>query len=110
MDSLIKKIFKINSEKAFNALSLKVFDYQYKKNKIYKSYFNQLRLNSSDIKSYKDIPCIPIDFFKTHKIITENKKIQTTFKSSGTTGLTTSSHHIIDLNIYEESFIKTFKT
>lgn len=108
MDSLIKEIFKIESEEAFNEISLKVFNYQYKHNDIYRAFIDNLNVNTSEILRYKDIPCIPIDFFKTHQVLTGNKKIQATFKSSGTTGPATSSHHITDLNIYEESFLKTF--
>ncbi len=107
-DTILKDIFNISNENQFNKLSLQVFEYQSKYNKVYGSYLNILNINTSKIKHYKDIPFLPIDFFKTHKIITGNKTIQTTFRSSGTTGMTTSEHHIVDLNIYEQSFIKVF--
>ena len=96
-DTILNEIFNINTEKQFNKLSLLIFEYQFKYNKVYRSYVNKLNINTSKIKHYKDIPSLPIDFFKTHKIITGNKTIQTTFRSSGTTGMTTSEHHIITI-------------
>jgi len=107
-DRIIKDIFNIKNDEQFNNISLQVFEYQYNYNEIYRTYINKLNVRISEIKHYKDIPCMPIDFFKTHKILSSENKIETTFRSSGTTGMTTSEHHITDLSIYEKSFIKTF--
>ncbi|MCF6365910.1 MAG: acyltransferase [Bacteroidales bacterium] len=104
-----KNIFSIKNEEQFNAAALEVFEYQLGADGVYRSYIKKLNINISQIKHYKDIPFLPIDFFKTHKIISSEREIQTTFRSSGTTGMSTSEHHIPDLKIYEESFIKTFE-
>jgi len=103
------QIFKIKNEAQFNSVSLQVFEYQSKNNNTYRSYIEKLEVDISKIKHYKDIPFLPIDFFKTHKIISSDKEIKTVFRSSGTTGITTSEHHITDLKIYEESFLNIFK-
>lgn len=108
MTSLIKEIFNINSSEQFNEVCLKVFNHQYKDNKIYKEYVDKLKVNINNIENYDQIPFLPIEFFKTHKIITDTGIVQKIFKSSGTTGFVASSHYITDLNIYEESFVKTF--
>lgn len=109
INTIIKDIFNVKNEEQFNKYALQIFNFQYNNNNIYKSYVKKLKINISEIKHYKNIPFLPIDFFKTHTILSSEKQIQTIFKSSGTTGLTTSKHKIIDLTIYEKSFINTFK-
>lgn len=108
-NKIAEDIFSIKTESNFNKICLQIFEYQSNNNNTYNNYIKELKLNTSKIKHYKDIPFLPIDFFKTHNVIISNKEIQTTFSSSGTTGLTTSKHHITDLSIYEQSFIKTFE-
>jgi phenylacetate-coenzyme A ligase PaaK-like adenylate-forming protein len=56
----------------------------------------------------KEIPFLPIQFFKTHKILSSQNKIENTFSSSGTTGSNTSKHYVSDIAIYEKSFQKAF--
>ncbi len=105
----IDKIFSINSDNHFNDIALRIFNYQAKNNPVYKKYLFHLGTNFSSIKTVQEIPFLPIEFFKTHKVITGSKQVQQTFFSSGTTGITKSNHHITDLSIYEKSFIKTFE-
>lgn len=107
-DTIIKDVFNIKNDEQFNKLSLQVFEYQYNYNELYKNYITKLNTDISKIKHYTQIPFLPIDFFKTHKILSSKNKIETTFRSSGTTGITTSEHHITNLSIYEQSFINAF--
>ncbi len=109
MKNIISEIFSIKKEEEFNGIALQVFHFQYKNNDAYRSYIKELDIDVSKIKHYAEIPFLPIDFFKTHKIISSEKEIKTTFLSSGTAGMSRSKHHIIDLSIYEESFLKTFE-
>ncbi len=108
-NTIIKDILNINNEKQFNKFSLQIFNYQHTHNIVYQTYIKELNINTSKIEHYKDIPFLPIDFFKTHKVISTNKKPETIFRSSGTSGMTRSEHHIADLSVYEKSFLKTFK-
>lgn len=48
-------------------------------------------------------------FFKSHLVSSTSKNAEITFSSSGTTGSTTSLHHVTELKIYEESFTKGFE-
>jgi phenylacetate-coenzyme A ligase PaaK-like adenylate-forming protein len=65
--------------------------------------------NPSDTKRIEDIPFLPIQFFKTHQVITGEKEPHIIFSSSGTTGSTTSKHYVHDLKLYEQSFTKAFE-
>jgi hypothetical protein len=57
----------------------------------------------------KEIPFLPIQFFKSHKVLSSQKPIERTFSSSGTTGSITSKHYITDISFYEKSFRKGFE-
>ena len=51
---------------------------------------------------------MPIELFRTQKIISTKKRAKTFFKSSGTTDKTPSKHHIVDLSIYKKSILSCF--
>lgn len=97
-------IFNIKSEEDFNARAFEVFRFQFENNPIYRSFCDLLYSHPSDVKHIEDIPFLPIEFFKSHHVVSVNDDIQKTFTSSGTTGSVTSQHHISDLSIYEKSF------
>ncbi len=99
-------IFNIQSNTEFEDLAFKIFDYQFTHNKIYKKYAS-LILKGKTPKKIIDIPFLPINFFKSDKVIISKKQSQITFKSSGTQGIR-SNHHIADLDLYKSSFRKNF--
>jgi phenylacetate-coenzyme A ligase PaaK-like adenylate-forming protein len=103
-------IFNIKSEEDFQAVALKVFKFQFENNPVYRSFCDLLYKHPSDIPNINDIPFIPIQFFKSHKIVSQTAAIQKVFTSSGTTGSITSNHYVNDLNIYKESFKKGFES
>lgn len=103
-----KDIFNINSPADFEKLALQIFKYQFENNPVYRSFCDLLYKHPSDIKHIEDIPFLPIQFFKSHKVLSASANIQQTFTSSGTTGSMTSKHCITDLSIYENSFVKGF--
>lgn len=102
-------IFKIKTEADFNALALKVFQFQFENNPVYRSFCDLLYKHPSDVKSIIEIPFLPIEFFKSHKIVSNIHDIETVFTSSGTTGSVRSKHYVTDVKFYEESFQKTFQ-
>ncbi|MEM9680311.1 MAG: acyl transferase, partial [Bacteroidota bacterium] len=97
-------IFKIKTAKDFESAALKVFEYQFEHNTVYRSFCDLLYKHPSDISSIKDIPFLPIEFFKSHSVLSSDETIEKTFTSSGTTGSIVSQHHITDISIYEQSF------
>ncbi|QDO93518.1 acyl transferase [Formosa sediminum] len=102
-------IFNIKTENQFNEHALDVFQFQFKNNRTYRSFCDLLYIHPSDIKHYRDIPFLPIDFFKSKTILSSQDPVQCTFSSSGTTGNTTSKHLVTDVSIYEDSFRNGFK-
>lgn len=102
-------IFKVRSNKDFLDLSINIFRYQAANNPVYREYLLHLGTRVEKITDVYDIPFLPIGFFRNHKVITGAGEPQTVFKSSGTTGMVSSSHYVTDLKLYEKSFLKTFK-
>lgn len=102
-------IFNIKSNTDFEALALEVFKFQFKNNKVYRSFCDLLYKHPSDIKSINEIPFLPIQFFKSHNVLSTSLPFEKTFTSSGTTGSVTSKHLVSDLKLYEESYLNAFK-
>ena len=130
--AFFEKIFSISSEAEFNAVALEMFDFQMRNNPLYAQFVNlahgerqkvkgaspikcldngeaTLRLSPFTFRHYSEIPCLPIEFFKSHKILINGKNTDQHFASSGTTGTNTSKHFVPDFDVYEESFTKGFE-
>ena len=101
-------IFAISSQKQFEKIALKVFRHQYENNIVYREFCELLKTDSHKVKSLEQIPFLPIQFFKSHNVVSNTNIIQETFTSSGTTGAVTSKHLVTDASIYEESYRKGF--
>ena len=101
-------IFNIKNNAEFEALALDIFRFQFENNGVYRSFCDLLYKHPSDIKSLTEIPFLPIQFFKTHDVLSSRAKAEKIFTSSGTTGSTTSKHQVTNLSIYEESYLKGF--
>ena len=101
-------IFTISNQKQFDKMALKVFRFQYENNLVYREFCDFLKTDVQKVKTIQQIPFLPIQFFKSHSVISDSNPIQTTFTSSGTTGMVTSKHLVTDVSIYEESYRKGF--
>lgn len=101
-------IFTIASKKEFEKIALKVFRFQFDNNLVYHKFCTLLNKNKENVKSLIEIPFLPIQFFKSHKVLSSSETIQATFTSSGTTGMTTSKHLVTDISLYEKSYRNGF--
>ena len=72
IENYIKNVFQIKTESEFNDFALKLFHYQQLNNKTYRNYINLIGYNVDSIKEYHEIPFLPIELFRSKKIITEN--------------------------------------
>ncbi len=87
------------NENSFQKFAIEVFNYQWSKNQIYQDYCNLLRIDPKEVQKVEDIPFLPIEFFKTHPVISGEWKPEKIFKSSGTTGQR-SQHYVEDESFY----------
>jgi len=105
----IKDIFAIQTETDFETTALEVFKFQFENNVVYRSFCDLLYKHPSDVKSVTEIPFLPIQFFKSHQVLSNTSSIEKVFSSSGTTGNLTSKHYVTDIFLYENSFQKGFE-
>ncbi|WP_420604340.1 acyl transferase [Flagellimonas sp.] len=104
----IQHIFSIATPTEFELLALKVFGFQFKNNPVYQTFCKHLGKSPSNVLHVDEIPFLPIEFFKTHKIVSSPKKPDAIFESSGTTAGNTSKHHVTDIELYRQSYNKGF--
>lgn len=103
--TLEKEIFNV-SESSFEKVALDVFKFQYDHCAAYRRFCDFL--NRPFPKSTSEIPFLPVSFFKSERIISSLCSETKTFQSSGTTGMVRSQHHVAKLELYENSFQKTY--
>src|SRR5690606_17293170 len=109
MEMLKERIFSIDNEETFNEVCLEVYGYQKTNCSVYGKYIDLLGKGKTGISHYRQIPFLPIDFFKTQQILAAGHQTEITFTSSGTTGMITSKHHVAEVAWYENSFRSCFQ-
>ncbi|MEO8771294.1 MAG: acyl transferase [Ferruginibacter sp.] len=102
------QIFNFNDDD-FEKWAIQIFHFQYTNNEIYRQYCQAIKILPEKVGSLDKIPFLPIQFFKTKKIMSGDFDPAVIFESSGTTGSINSKHHVKDKYLYEESFLKAFK-
>jgi phenylacetate-coenzyme A ligase PaaK-like adenylate-forming protein len=108
MSFQVQDIFKVKNEETFRATALEVFYYQARHTPVYRDYLASLGVDLSSVKEPEQIPFLPIEFFKSHKVMVGWKNAEVIFESSGTTGTEPSKHHVADTSLYRESFLRSF--
>lgn len=110
---LVSRLFSVKTEEAFNTLALEVFQLHLTHNPVYADFVHHLHpnLKGEDLRDYHQIPFLPIDFFKTQKILLEGLTEEDYFMSSGTTsqGAVQSRHYIANKGLYEQCFLNSFR-
>lgn len=101
-------IFSIKNNKEFIKTALKVFRFQYENNPVYRKFCDFLNTDITQVKTLEQIPFLPIQFFKSERVLSNENPIEITFTSSGTTGTQTSSHFVTDVSVYKQSYLQGF--
>lgn len=94
------------SEHNFNEIALKIFRFQAKNNLVYAQYLNLIDQEASKIDHYTQIPCLPITFFKTHKVVTGDFESAIIFESSSTTGMGVSKNYLQNVSQYHHNCLQ----
>lgn len=90
-------------------MAIRVFNFQYQCNKVYRTYVDGIKVTVSAVNKINQIPFLPIEFFKTHKVIVDidnSDACDIIFTSSG--GVK-SKHYVKNVSIYEESYLLGFE-
>jgi len=101
--------FTISSEDEFNDCALATFRYQADNVLVYQQYVQLLGVNPMEVQHNSQIPFLPVSVFKSKSIISAHQTPEIIFTSSGTTGMITSHHQVVKVDLYEESFNRCFE-
>ncbi|HLP72525.1 MAG TPA: hypothetical protein VK155_06455 [Bacteroidales bacterium] len=104
------RVFDVKDGPGFTSLSIELFNYQYANNPVYRSFVDYLGKDPGSVKELVEIPFMPVEFFRDHTVITGEIRVEMIFESSGTAGMITAKHFITDLRVYEESFLRGFRS
>ena len=104
-----QQIFSISNNEQFSSAVLQVFRHQAQNCTVYGDFIRGMRIDIDAVQDVNQIPFMPIEFFKSHNVVSNNNEVQVTFTSSGTTGMITSRHPVTDVSWYKESFRKAFE-
>lgn len=99
LNSFKKALTNVN-EVNFDTFAIDLFKYQAKLNPVYASYLDFLGVDPDTIGEICDIPFLPIEFFKEHKVVTGDWIPERQFLSSGTTSQQRSVHYVEDVGFY----------
>lgn len=105
---LLERPFTVDGPETFNAFALELFHLHATRNPVYRGFLNGLRIDHNRIVRIEDIPFLPIAAFKNHRVLLDGLDPTSHFTSSGTTGATTSVHHVPWPTVYERSFMRSF--
>ena len=106
---LADSIFSITGDAAFEDAALELFRYQAERCAPYAEYLRLLGVEPSQVQRVEDIPCLPIELFKSHEVYCGEEAPQQVFTSSATTGMVPSRHPVADLSLYERDFMEGFQ-
>lgn len=102
MEQYLKETIFSISEANFKEEALKVFAHQAEHNLVYKQFIQYLKINPQQVKEIHQIPFLPIEFFKSQRIVSQDFEAAAIFESSGTTGQIRSQHFVKDLAFYQQ--------
>ena len=103
------EIFSIRSDAEFEREALSLFRHQAEHCAPYAEYVHLLGVEPGDVTRIEDIPMLPIEIFKSHKVYCGEGEPEMVFTSSATTGMTQSRHYVEDLALYERAFTEAFR-
>lgn len=107
---LEKRIFEVKDDSDFNSVALEVFRFQYSHCEVYRQWVDLLGVKSEGVERWEEIPALPIELFKSRRVVSFFGEELGYFQSSGTTGMEHSHHYFHTMRLYEQSLLKGFES
>jgi hypothetical protein len=92
----------------FTSRALALFAYQYAGNTLYRNFADRFHAFPDSVRQLKQVPFLPVSFFKSEAVRTGDFIPEIIFESSGTTGQAQARHFVKEPGLYRESFVKGF--
>jgi hypothetical protein len=108
VQNIINNIFSVTPNN-FVTTAQQVANFQLQNNPIFATWAKLIGKEQPTINGIENIPFLPIQFFKTHPIVSTLFTAEKIFESSGTTKQNTSKHYVKSLAVYQQSFVQTFQ-
>lgn len=102
-------IFSLSSAEAFDAMALRLFRHQALHCEAYAQWLRLLGVEVEQVQQASQIPFLPIECFKSHRVTTFATEPAGYFQSSGTTGMSHSRHYYRSLALYDRSLLEGFR-
>lgn len=107
---LLDRPFQVEGPESFNALAMDLFHLHVEHNPVYRGFLSGLGVDPATVSRSSEIPSLPIALFRSQRVVLEGQETRLTFTSSGTTGAITSRHELPWPELYEHSFLTSFKS
>ena len=101
-------IFGIGSGEEFARAALETFRFQAAHCDVYREYISRIGVRAGDVNDWRQIPMLPIGFFKWREVYCGGREPEKVFTSSNTGGTDASRHAMRSLAMYERAFTEAF--
>ncbi len=105
---VIDHILSVGSSGAFDAAALDLFRYQSLACGPYRDYLRLVGVDPAGVEMVDDIPFLPIELFKSHRVYCGRGEAGVVFTSSTTSGGEPSRHYMEHPGDYEKTFVAAF--
>ncbi len=106
---LLSRFFADHTPESFNGLCLEIFSFQYQNNRVYRIFCDELGISPAVVRQPDQIPFLPVEIFKTQRVVSLDGPEKMRFRSSGTSETGFSEHAVFLPDLYERSIIEGFQ-
>lgn len=100
----LDRVLSISSREEFEPLALELFRWQAEQCEPYRAYLSLISCDVAGVTRVEDIPHLPIEIFRTHRVWCGDGEPEKVFSSSTTSGGEPSLHPMASLDEYRRTF------
>lgn len=104
-----RDFLRVASDADFRRQALELFRRQAREVPVYAEYVANLGVDPAEVRDVERIPFLPVEFFKSRRVLRRGLAPRLSFTSSSTTGRGQSVHHVADPALYRDAFMAAFR-
>jgi hypothetical protein len=105
----IDDILNVSSSEEFDRMAMDIFRRQAVECVPYREYLELVGVKPEEVGSVDEIPFLPIELFKTHRVYCGTEEPEAVFTSSSTSGEGVSRHYVARVADYEQTYTRGFE-